>query len=799
MYHASPNILNEALEGLDPLSALLLDSSHADLEFSAPTSIAHQWDEIMHQTVAVFKLQIESFPEQKTMREKATLNLTHSLPALPYPLVYSSVCDLLEAFGDLVYNRVICKAGGKSTGQQKENFVSKEASETSKNWLCKISQIPDLVCKLYVEIALIRVHSFAKIEKPEQTLARIFLCICEVTDPVIYIYMLAYLLKSVNNHMHGKVSSSWYEDVWQTTLLNVSEGLPKLQKIPEYEKIQNSVVAGLELLLFGLNWALGSSFWTLENIQKCVSSSQSGVLVHALVKAMPVGYCSEHALYLTEAISGIKGYPIDKIYIALGNKLAQSGVQKSQRRKVLSLAWRGISYSLDIKKFVQVSEAWIAYVIKYHNTKDLDVIIGEIIGGLKSRLQLTKKPLATSEINVLLSLLTKMLHETENFWTLLSLDNFLSFLEMFPKPYARFTASKECLVKAISQKGDIPLFFLLPVLEICRFTYNSLTSTSPEDDKKQVSNLVCGVIKKISTHWDVDAQLDTYVDLRRDFSELEDVLVLLIERCCQLTSETAERKTSTDKSDSFFTTCTAFIFITIPSIRNPKKRLQLYIKSGDSSIKASCYGTAEASLTEAVKLLVPHELLRKEVQEMEWVSFAVELSETILLLPDHPDRGPLFLLSNLCTIVSQQHFNSPEVHLKWLLHMYPLICRILSFEQGIPRHFVELYSGNIDFQLKAKDVKNLLLEEIAELLKNLEDSSNYKSQVLFATNLARSVLMPGISTDQETLKLLLHLIKILVKCSAPQCEVNEIVASLKELLIGSNCEKFIAKIESLVR
>jgi len=59
--------------------------------------------------------------------------------------------------------------------------------------------------------------------------------------------------------------------------------------------------------------------------------------------------------------------------------------------------------------------------------------------------------------------------------------------------------------------------------------------------------------------------------------------------------------------------------------------------------------------------------------------------------------------------------------------------------------------------------------------------------------------MPGISTDQETLKLLLHLIKILVKRSASQCEVNEIVASLKELLIGSNCEKFIAKIESLVR
>jgi hypothetical protein len=89
-----------------------------------------------------------------------------------YPIMFVLVTNVLERFGEMVYNRLKTRAEealNETGGQNKklkldEFFVPNEvpaiAKETCRNWFYKISCIRDLIPRIYVEICLFKCYRF---------------------------------------------------------------------------------------------------------------------------------------------------------------------------------------------------------------------------------------------------------------------------------------------------------------------------------------------------------------------------------------------------------------------------------------------------------------------------------------------------------------------------------------------------------------------------------------------------------------------------------------------------------------
>ena len=78
-----------------------------------------------------------------------------------FPTVFAVVAEILDSFGELVYERVLAK-GTPAGGQLPPSFthadVGEEGVETTRNWFYKVASIRELVPRFYVEIAILKCY-----------------------------------------------------------------------------------------------------------------------------------------------------------------------------------------------------------------------------------------------------------------------------------------------------------------------------------------------------------------------------------------------------------------------------------------------------------------------------------------------------------------------------------------------------------------------------------------------------------------------------------------------------------------
>ena len=124
------------------------------------------------------------------------------------------------------------------------------------------------------------------------------------------------------------------------------------------------------------------------------------------------------------------------------------------------------------------------------------------------------------------------------------------------------------------------------VFDIARSLHDSLDSLSPEDERRQISNLLCLFVGQIDFGNDVEQQLKLLVDCRAAFPNLDSVKDRLVLAVAELAVK-AHRLTKgrlTRKTSAFVKACLAYCHITIPSIDDIFKRLQLFQLCGQLSL-----------------------------------------------------------------------------------------------------------------------------------------------------------------------------------------------------------------------
>jgi hypothetical protein len=126
-----------------------------------------------------------------------------------YPSMFVLVTEVLDTFGQLVFDRIRNRSievhqqeqaeqgagsGMGAINDLKGDFTPADihikAKETCRNWLYKIACIRELLPRLYIEIALVRCYQFLS-EKEEyvQILQRLANVIRGIGDPLMAVYV----------------------------------------------------------------------------------------------------------------------------------------------------------------------------------------------------------------------------------------------------------------------------------------------------------------------------------------------------------------------------------------------------------------------------------------------------------------------------------------------------------------------------------------------------------------------------------------------------------------------------------
>ena len=137
---------------------------------------------------------------------------------------------------------------------------------------------------------------------------------------------------------------------------------------------------------------------------------------------------------------------------------------------------------------------------------------------------------------------------------------------------------------------------------ICSVLHDSVNMLMVDDERRQIGELLCNVIRKVHYGRDFEQQLSFYVEARGMFANIDSVLSQLVQ-CVNTLSVNRRYEVKgyhTRKTGAFVRACAAYCYITIPSIQSVKTKLELYLLSGQVALFNNCLGQGNRFLSNVI-------------------------------------------------------------------------------------------------------------------------------------------------------------------------------------------------------
>ncbi|XP_053393595.1 VPS35 endosomal protein-sorting factor-like isoform X2 [Mercenaria mercenaria] len=719
-----------------------------------------------------------------------------------YPSKFVLITDILDTFGKLVYNRLRDKAqyfppGSGVAIKLPENFtpdqVPDSAKETCRNWFFKIASIRELIPRFYVEAAIMKCYSFLNTGEYADALRRLSQMISGMGDPLVSLYAKCFLSRvgiavapSIRDHLLPMFDGflATYPQVQGDSVQNIL-AIQKLE-MPRY----------LTLFSPGLDWLLQciahkASDKTLTDIlEKSRKQCNSALLLNSLISAFKPQYIAARATKFIEMIKECEetGFPKHLLFLTLGTCLAIADPPEEQKLSVLNEVWKPIMKLKTPADYIACAESWMEFIVKHFGKREINTILNDIIK------HMTPDRAFEDFYPQLQSVLAKILVHIHDFSLLFSLEKFLPFIDMFQKESVRVDVCKnitEAFAKFQETDTKDPVI-INAMMFICKTMHDSVNALTLDDEKKSISNMISNFVRKISFGRDFEQQLSFYVEARSSFTNLDIVLVQLIQSVNNLSIQTRRvvNGNHSRKTGNFVRACAAYCFITIPSLQSVFSQLQLYLLCGQVALLNQCYSQGDAFFKASVSLIpeVPR------VMEMEGkhrssepflVDFISNFVSTLLVVPDNPDSSVLYLLRGLLNIL-QNYTWEPNSDAKVVVYTRVLAMLSASCQETFPYHIDKvdsndsLYASDPKYLNEVRGICSTLVEEILAHLKTLTTPETQKRQTQLALELFNTVVNHGDIGRQNLQNLVVNLWNLVHRSNqADHKQTRMVYASLK--------------------
>uniref|UniRef100_A0A8C8ATJ5 VPS35 endosomal protein-sorting factor-like n=1 Tax=Otus sunia TaxID=257818 RepID=A0A8C8ATJ5_9STRI len=401
--------------------------------------------------------------------------------------------------------------------------------------------------------------------------------------------------------------------------------------------------------------------------------------------------------------------------------------------------------------YINCAEVWVEYTCRHFTKREVNTVLADVIK------HMTPDRAFEDAYPQLQSIIQKVITYIYDFSLLFSVEKFLPFLDMFQKESVRVEVCKcimESFIKHQQESTKDPVI-LNALLHICKTMHDSVNALTLEDEKRMLATLINGFIKMVSFGRDFEQQLSFYVEARSMFCNLEPVLVQLIHSVNQLAMETRKvmKGNHSRKTAAFVRACVAFCFITIPSLSSIFTRLNLYLHSGQVALANQCLSQADAFFKAAVSLVpeVPKMISvdgKMRPSDAFLLEFLCNFFSTLLVVPDHPEQGVLFLVRGLLNVIQDYTWedNSDDK-----IRIYTNVLHLLSaMTQEAYIYHVDkvdsndtLYGGDSKFLTEINKLCETVIAQILDHLKTLGKEETLKRQSQLALYFFNTILAHG--------------------------------------------------------
>uniref|UniRef100_A0A8D0AW33 VPS35 endosomal protein-sorting factor-like n=1 Tax=Sander lucioperca TaxID=283035 RepID=A0A8D0AW33_SANLU len=401
--------------------------------------------------------------------------------------------------------------------------------------------------------------------------------------------------------------------------------------------------------------------------------------------------------------------------------------------------------------YINCAEIWVEFTCRHFSKREVNTVLADIIK------HMTPDRAFEDAYPQLQSVIRKILTYFHDFSVLFSMERFLPFLDMFQKDSVRVEVCRsimEVFIKHQVEPTRDPVI-LNAMLHICKTMHDSVNALTVEDEKRSLALLIIGFIRMVCFGRDFEQQLSFCVEARATFCNLESVMVQLIHTVNQLAMETSRvmRGSHSRKTAAFVRACAAYSFITIPSLSSIFSRLSLYLLSGQVALANQCLSQADAFLKAAVSLLpeVPRSISvegKLRASESFLLDFINNFLATLLVVPDHPEHGVLYLVRGLLNMIQDYTWeDNSDAKVRVYVSALPLLAAMSqeTYLYSIPKvdSNETLYGGDPKFLLEINKLSETLIGQVLDHLKGLGRDEATRRQGALAFSLFGVLLAHG--------------------------------------------------------
>ncbi|KAL0211176.1 hypothetical protein P9112_009474 [Eukaryota sp. TZLM1-RC] len=704
----------------------------------------------------------------KVVIQAAKLIPTFKSPtSLPHLLML--VTDVLDTFADLVFSRIKTKAiqfAKENNSKFPESFTNIDVPQGAKliasNWLGKISSVRELLPRVLIEAAVLRIYRFLT---PSNQLAMIvnrLLSQCRgIGGFVTSFYVSCYICRICQEEVPAsarELSIKSINDVLMRWPVNnpldhelVSALVPLFNCIGYgiYSDDQNTIDSNYELLL---NWFKHYKCLQIDSLP----------LISSIFSSFPANVAVKFALiflsYIEENETTFEKnhFTVLDSMLAVSNSLAEAdclpseGFELADVIKTINQIW-GSSLSdyqaaedetlLNIKRIDIASNLgkFVCHHVssqqKSKGNKLLNILLKEVVNlYTKSTSEKYFSLLVKSLLNFLDSIVTSS--QPLSFF---ALDHFVPCLSLLPQK-ERAIVSSSCLKslsKSESQSQVSDAVLSHGLLTVARFLTSSISLETPIEQKEVVKNLLSILIHKVVLP-DSESQLSFYTDCRPLFLHFEPLQEELIQLVLSMVVKMDKEQNSIDTIKGAL----AFAQITIPSLLDVFSQVKLFLSTAEISLGLGLTIQYQEIVNTLVDI-IPHipPFLESSLESASAVSSSALVLSTVRhlgnllstnMLCSHPEFGIYYLfdivINSLKELYSEPKHgtfscladgdfedyktNQLFVHYR---HLLAIIVGLVSLLGSIDEYNLStLYSKEFAFEECSKKV-NVILQEILEI------------------------------------------------------------------------------------
>uniref|UniRef100_A0A6Q2YW50 VPS35 endosomal protein-sorting factor-like n=1 Tax=Esox lucius TaxID=8010 RepID=A0A6Q2YW50_ESOLU len=464
-----------------------------------------------------------------------------------------------------------------------------------------------------------------------------------------------------------------------------------------------------------------------EMMERCKNLGNNALLLNSVMWAFRAEFIATRA---TDFIGMIKdcdeaGFPKHLLFGSLGRSLACADPPEAERLPILNEAWKVITKVRSSQDYINCAEIWVEFTCRHFTKREVNTVLSDIIK------HMTPDRAFEEAYPQLQSVIRKILTYFHDFSVLFSMERFLPFMDMFQKDSVRVEVCRsimEVFIKHQHEPTRDPVI-LNALLHVCKTMHDSVNALTLDDDKRSLALLINGFIRMVSFGRDFEQQLSFCVEARATFCNLEPVLVQLIHACA------------------------AYSFITIPSLTSIFSRLNLYLLSGQVALANQCLSQADAFLKAAVSLLpeVPRSVsIEGKMRSSEGflLDFINNFLSTLLVVPDHPEAGVLYLVRGLLNMVQDYTWeDNSDAKVQVYVSALPLLAAMSqeTYLYCIPKvdSNETLYGGDPKFVAEINKLCETLIGQVLDHLKILGRDESVRRQSSLAFSLFGCLLAHG--------------------------------------------------------